>query len=455
MTALPPPPNLYALLDVPLNATTEEIRRAYRRKALNCHPDKSPGRELEFQAVQRASQILGNPKKRRVYDRYGDFGVSTLEMLKSVALVETLLNTQRLKMAWLVLLVVVLGAALVPFAVAFRVSGAIGTAWRWILLPLLFVLVAIMVLGGFLLFLSWKAVSAQDTDDVPDDADPNEEGNLNKQAFIVIAGALFILLGLLFVQTFLLMLRLDGLVRWSLWLIFLPYFLLETINLLHVGLSLVVTFVNWRDAIREAPAAVSLHLRHPKLHHFLLTVRWVSMRILFMGLLLVKLGHRPRVAWSVVFAPLYLVPTLSCLGDYFVDKSAPLDKRNHSLHHDTEGADDESPSPRTTSVQHAIYAGLVIIFEAFVFLLNLHLSYGRPRWSIVFTPVYMVAIFLFLVLGGVGIFIFFSIPNFAAEARTVGLSDVIVENGRGSPNSAVLWQSKLRSYLGPFLLRLR
>ena len=67
-------PDLYALLDVDKSATDEELKKAYRRKALEHHPDRNPG-DLEalrkFKEVAYAWAILSDPVKRLQYDRFG------------------------------------------------------------------------------------------------------------------------------------------------------------------------------------------------------------------------------------------------------------------------------------------------------------------------------------------------------------------------------------------------
>jgi len=61
----------YAILGVPREVTEEEIRRAYRRQALEWHPDRRPGdpRAAErFREISEAYAVLINPARRREYD---------------------------------------------------------------------------------------------------------------------------------------------------------------------------------------------------------------------------------------------------------------------------------------------------------------------------------------------------------------------------------------------------
>jgi molecular chaperone DnaJ len=63
----------YELLGVPRNASGGEIKQAFRRLALQYHPDrnKDPGAEEKFKEINEAYQVLSDPEKRSSYDRYG------------------------------------------------------------------------------------------------------------------------------------------------------------------------------------------------------------------------------------------------------------------------------------------------------------------------------------------------------------------------------------------------
>lgn len=68
----------YALLGVRPDATDDEIKSAYRRKARELHPDSTGGdaaAEAEFKEVSRAYEVLRDPDRRARYDRFGPEGV--------------------------------------------------------------------------------------------------------------------------------------------------------------------------------------------------------------------------------------------------------------------------------------------------------------------------------------------------------------------------------------------
>lgn len=61
----------YNILGVDKNASQEEIKKAFRQKAHQYHPDKTGGDEAKFKEINEAYQVLGDAKKRSQYDQYG------------------------------------------------------------------------------------------------------------------------------------------------------------------------------------------------------------------------------------------------------------------------------------------------------------------------------------------------------------------------------------------------
>ncbi|MBW3657172.1 MAG: J domain-containing protein [Actinobacteria bacterium] len=66
-------PDLYDILGVSRDASPDEVKRAYRKKARESHPDAG-GDEDTFKQVTHAYQVLSDPQKRARYDRFGDDG---------------------------------------------------------------------------------------------------------------------------------------------------------------------------------------------------------------------------------------------------------------------------------------------------------------------------------------------------------------------------------------------
>jgi molecular chaperone DnaJ len=70
----------YEVLGVGKNATAEEIKKAYRKKAIEFHPDKNPGNkdaEEKFKEAAEAYEVLSDESKRGRYDRFGHQGMGS------------------------------------------------------------------------------------------------------------------------------------------------------------------------------------------------------------------------------------------------------------------------------------------------------------------------------------------------------------------------------------------
>lgn len=71
----------YATLGVARDASPEEIKKAYRKKALEFHPDRNQGNpkaEAQFKLVSEAYEVLSDEQKRRMYDQYGSDAVNNM-----------------------------------------------------------------------------------------------------------------------------------------------------------------------------------------------------------------------------------------------------------------------------------------------------------------------------------------------------------------------------------------
>ncbi len=89
-----PQPDYYAILGVERTATADEIKSAYRKLARQYHPDVNPNNpeaEEKFKQINEAYEVLSDPDKRAVYDRFGttqgvgaDFGGDPFGMAESL-----------------------------------------------------------------------------------------------------------------------------------------------------------------------------------------------------------------------------------------------------------------------------------------------------------------------------------------------------------------------------------
>jgi curved DNA-binding protein len=68
----------YGVLGVSRNASDGEIKKAYRKLAMQYHPDRNPGKEEwaneKFKEINEAYAVLGDPQKRKQFDQFGTVG---------------------------------------------------------------------------------------------------------------------------------------------------------------------------------------------------------------------------------------------------------------------------------------------------------------------------------------------------------------------------------------------
>ncbi len=68
----------YNILGLARNASTDQLKKAYRKLAMQYHPDRNPGKEEwannKFKEINEAFSVLGDPEKRKQYDKFGTVG---------------------------------------------------------------------------------------------------------------------------------------------------------------------------------------------------------------------------------------------------------------------------------------------------------------------------------------------------------------------------------------------
>src|SRR6478609_8719120 len=72
-----PKRDYYEVLGVSKNASDDEIKKSFRRLAIQYHPDKEGGNEEKFKEVNEAYEVLKDDKKRQRYDQFGHAGVGS------------------------------------------------------------------------------------------------------------------------------------------------------------------------------------------------------------------------------------------------------------------------------------------------------------------------------------------------------------------------------------------
>lgn len=74
--------DFYKILGVKRDASTSQIKKAYRKLAVKYHPDKNPDDEdaiTKFHDINEAYEVLQDDEKRKVYDQHGEEGIKNLD----------------------------------------------------------------------------------------------------------------------------------------------------------------------------------------------------------------------------------------------------------------------------------------------------------------------------------------------------------------------------------------
>ncbi|KAF9298332.1 hypothetical protein BGZ74_009429 [Mortierella antarctica] len=306
--------HLYETLGVPKSSTQDEIKKAYRRLALRYHPDKVnvaevPDHETRFRDIQAAYEVLGDPKKRQVYDKYGLMGVQ---------MAGTEIGARLVELESLLCALFIVFSALFVLAIIFlsflsvRVDGKVDWNYFIVFIPL-WILDAI--LGLMILYQFGRPVEVDDED--PHDRDADAEGETSaagssaadrdaqkqqkirekKQQRVV--GSSFAMVNLFLFVAFqvLIVRKANDFYSISSPEVFAPYFALE-------GIFLILALVRIAMALKVVEAEVPVTA---KLRVIFEALWWKVVRLALAVLIMLRVDDYITCSWGIVFIPLYLV----------------------------------------------------------------------------------------------------------------------------------------------------
>jgi len=122
---------LYDALGVSPSATENEIKKAYHKKALTCHPDKvGPSGEAEFKRISEAYAVLSDAQKRAVYDKHGDQGLEFMNNDMAAPVIDQVGLTLLLQAGAVMLFFTAACALAATSSVASKLDGKL-TSWSW------------------------------------------------------------------------------------------------------------------------------------------------------------------------------------------------------------------------------------------------------------------------------------------------------------------------------------
>ncbi|CAM0136151.1 unnamed protein product [Umbelopsis sp. WA50703] len=295
---------LYDTLGISKSATPEEVKKAYRRLALRYHPDKNP---------DSAEQVLGDEKKRKVYDRYGELGLNMMGTVASPLFdpeIESMLCTLFMTLATTFALLIIFFVFL-----SVKIDNYVNWTWAVVWIPL-WICSAVAIMSFFThLLRSFR----EDDDEKYDDEEEADYGHEDEteaertnrkaarrrqrrrlsQARSTLS-LVYLFLVLLF-QIFIVV-RLDNMVSWSAEVVFVPYFILEVFNFLFTLVDFTINFkvislaaedhkLDWKQILQLV------------FHSFW----WFVIRLVLAILIVLRIDEAITCSWGAVFIPLYLI----------------------------------------------------------------------------------------------------------------------------------------------------
>ncbi|KAL0587406.1 hypothetical protein ABG067_003025 [Albugo candida] len=304
----------YDLLGVDPDVTPELLKKAYRKKALQLHPDKrgnSPEIQEDFTRMKYAYDVLSDPKKREIYDRMGEDGVKLMENVGNLSPEEMLaalfgsLNAVGVKGKCFMMLLI---ASLFSFFLiipsrnyvhkvfwCLRVNHTVSWDWVVVFIPM-WILDSIYYccLGCSYL--------------VSDEEDEERPTKSPKSKMFKLYRLLKSLL-LLVLQIFIAM-KLNQNIEWSVKEVFIPYFVYDGLTFMEL---VIVGSVNYAALTRQSEGAgVSTTEAIKQQQQMLIrqiggTLFWNTSRLAQAILLATRIdGDLGDTNWWIVFIPLWV-----------------------------------------------------------------------------------------------------------------------------------------------------
>ncbi|KAI9339646.1 hypothetical protein BDR26DRAFT_862067, partial [Obelidium mucronatum] len=402
-----PPQTYYDIIGVPKDADADQIRKAYRKAALKCHPDKKgddPVAAEQFQKLSKAYEVLSDEKKRQIYDRYGANGVEMMDKMPflDVGMILAMKNM----FCMITMLTAVL--LLFPVFLSMKIDEKIGWSWPAVFSPS-FVVLGIVVL----------AVLAAPSSDPEDEEEADRKESKSSKILGKAYNAVYAIALLVF--DVLIALKLETTISCSWAAVFIPWFLCEASHLGSVIFSLVGriregVFVQMPENLDEEQEVAKRPLTAREIILFVFShLHFPVLRLIQAILLVVKLDKPDSMPWSATFAPVYVFIVLNLISmtltflSTLPQMESPAEKRS------------------ATVVFGIAFAIMATIFSVFTYLLVRRVSGddGYPPAAVVLIPVFFIFSILLCCCG-----------CFLPCMMTVGLAASMDEMERGAAGNS-------------------
>jgi len=360
----------YEALGLELGATPEDIKKAYRRLALQHHPDKG-GSPERFKEISTAYSILSDPRKREIYDKYGEEGLSILEGgwfgEDGNEILPFIMNPHFIGLVVVALLALVSVVVLVPVFLVIRTDRAVVWSWGVVFIPIWILLALLMIFSVGRIFLT-------------------KSSKLN--------ATLFSLQSLLFTLFFaLLCARLDETVSWTASAFLSPLYAIEFLNIIkRVRKSTHASYISEAQSVGDAAGKGKSKRSYLGMGYPGYLVRqwiWWWHRVVFLILLTLGLDH--GWSWWIPAIPLitslFLGFTLKIADDRVAAAEAELARGGGGGEEEEDKANAKTWACLTTCLAF-LFISLSMIF---IGLLATHLDKDKYTVAVVFIPIFIPA----------------------------------------------------------------
>mmetsp|Transcript_69439 Transcript_69439/g.77670 ORF Transcript_69439/g.77670 Transcript_69439/m.77670 type:complete len:594 (-) Transcript_69439:9-1790(-) len=338
--------NFYDLLDIERDATNDEIKKAYKRKSLQMHPDKlaqhgkviTEEDQSKFTRMKEAYEILSDQHKRDTYDVIGERGMKWIEEPFAMDPQELARNFSKSSIVdrskiFAIFVGLVVATTILPIMVCLHVDGVLGDNAPW-----LATLTPLWLWNFFVLFYHSRVImmgKIQRPDHVPLEewVDP-----LPMQRRVFSLFRFF----LLFFFELLVAMKLDNLVVCNWVVIFIPLYIWEATTLLKkwpLARLRIVTVDDLETAMGKPFVEFTTEEKELIGKRYSVVVSTTStdfeiaqklkerarkdmmkciFRIIFITILIVQLDTSIELNWWIVFTPFWIMTFLICVTNYQV-----------------------------------------------------------------------------------------------------------------------------------------